>query len=105
MRILRVAKFLGKVLITYVVSWHVALAVFLSRGIVTGMSEDDLRVAYIYDVGQMFRVGGDELTDFVQRVALLMTLMGLLVVVVVRIKALWRERSSRSAEASLPVTR
>lgn len=83
MRLLRVAKFLGKVLITYVVAWHVVLAVFLTRGIVIGMSADDLRVAYMHDVGQTFRVGGDELTDFVQRVALQMTLMGLLIVVIV----------------------
>jgi hypothetical protein len=76
----------------YVLAWHLVLAVILGMGSTAGRSAHELRDAYLQDFTQLFRVGGSELTDFVQRVALGITALELFVAVMI-----WAIRQKRNA--------
>ena len=80
----------------YVLVWHLVLAVMFGMGSTAGGSVHELRDAYLQDLTQLFRTGGSELTDFVQRVALGITVLGLIVAVM--IWAIRRRRNARSDE-------
>jgi hypothetical protein len=85
MRIVRVLLSVVAVVVSYVVCWHLFLIAFLVDGRLAGGSAHELRDAYANDVGQLFRVGGSELTDTLQRLALVIAIVGTLAVLILRV--------------------